>query len=107
MDDKTPVRMLVMYRVKPGKEEQFLPLLKLHWPALRSVDLATETPARAFRGTPKRGHGEGSLFVELFEWKNAAAPDVAHQTPEVMSVWEPMGPMLDGMDLIALSDVDL
>ena len=107
MDDNTPVRMLVMYRVKPGREEEFVPLLKKHWPALQSVRLSTDKPAQMFRGTPKRGHGEGSLFVELFEWRNATAPNIAHQTPEVMAVWEPMGPMLESMDLIALDPLDL
>lgn len=106
MEDQ-PVRMLVMYKVKPGSEDAFVPLLRKHWPALRAVGLATETPVRAYRGEPKRGHGELSVFVELFEWKNAEAPDLAHQMPEVMAVWEPMGPMLNGMDLIALHELDL
>src|SRR3954470_17297923 len=100
-----PVPMLVMYRVKPGNEAQFETLLKKHWPALRSVDLATDKPAKMFRGHAKRGHGDVSLYVELFEWRDASASDLAHQTPEVMAVWEPMGPMLAGMDLIALEDL--
>ena len=99
--------MLVMYRVKPGKEEAFLPLLRKHWPALRAIGLATDKPALAYRGESKRNHGPGSVYVETFEWKNAEAPQVAHQTPEVMAVWEPMGPLLDGMDLIALTPVEL
>lgn len=106
MDQSEAVKMLVIYRVKAGKEETFVPLLHQHWPALRAVGLATGTPVRAYRGTPKRGHGDGSVFVELFEWTNAAAPDVAHQTPEVMAVWEPMGPLLEGMELIALTDLE-
>ena len=100
-----PVPMLVMYRVKPGNEQAFEPLLKKHWPALRSVKLATEKQARIYRGHAKRGHGPESLYVEFFEWKDASASDVAHQTPEVMAVWEPMGPMLAGMDLIALEEL--
>jgi len=102
---KGPVPMLVMYRVKPGNEKGFEGLLKKHWPALRSVDLATDKPARMYRGHSKRGHGPESVYVETFEWKDASAAEVAHQTPEVMAVWEPMGPMLAGMDLIALEEL--
>ena len=102
-----PVSMLVLYRVKSGNDERFVELLRKHWPALRSIGLATETPARLYRGDSKRPtpHG-GPVYVETFEWVNAEAPNVAHQTPQVMAVWEPMSPLLDGMDLIALHPID-
>jgi hypothetical protein len=105
MENKKAVPMLVMYRVKPGNEQAFEPLLRKHWPALRTVDLATPKPAKIYRGHSKRGHGPEAIYVELFEWKDASSAEVAHQTPEVMAVWEPMGPMLAGMDLIALDEL--
>jgi len=103
MNESRPVSMLVIYRVKSGNDAPFMELLNQHWPALRKVGLATSTPARTYRGESKRPptHG-GSIFVETFEWTSEKSAEVAHQTPEVMAVWEPMGPMLDGMELIAL-----
>jgi hypothetical protein len=41
-------------------------------------------------------------FVELFEWKNGEASAVAHRLPRVMSIWEPMGALTEGMEFIEL-----
>ena len=37
------------YRVKKGKENEFLGLLRGHWPALRDVGLAEDTPSTVYR----------------------------------------------------------
>jgi quinol monooxygenase YgiN len=92
MDSSKPVRMVCTYRVKDGKEADFLALLEKHWPTLRDVDLATDDPAQVFRSRTRAGK---TVFVEMFSWKDAAAPDIAQQTPEVLSVWEPMLALAD------------
>ena len=97
MSASRAVSMVVVYRVKAGREGEFLPLLKAHWPALSRLGLATAEPAKALRGRTKDGK---TVFIETFQWANESAPGVAHQTPEVMKIWEPMGAMLEGMDLI-------
>jgi hypothetical protein len=94
-----PVRMLCIYRVKEGREDDFRALLEKHWPTLRSAGLASEEPARWFRGAAKDGK---TRFIELFEWKDDKAADTAHHSPEVMSLWEPMGELAEGMEFIAL-----
>jgi hypothetical protein len=99
-----PVRMLCTYRIKDGKESEFLRLLEKHWPTLRSVGLATNDPAEVLRGSDKQGK---TVFIEMFSWKDATAPDVAHQTPEVMSVWEPMGALADDMNFWAVESVPM
>jgi hypothetical protein len=38
----------------------------------------------------------------MFEWVDERASDVAHELPEVMAVWETMGPLLAGMNLTRL-----
>ena len=106
MSDKNPVPMMVIYRIHPEHESEFVGLLRKHWPALRSVELATATPARIYRGDSKRSTDGKSVFIETFEWVDDKAADIAHQTPEVMSIWEPMGPMLAGMEIIALQPLD-
>lgn len=45
------------------------------------------------------------LFYEQFVWKDGNASDVAHQTPEVMAVWEPMGPVLEDLTICEVEPV--
>src|SRR5438270_12304137 len=82
-----PEVALCTYRVKPGKERQFLKLLAVHWPTLKKVGLVAPRPRLLFRG---RDQGAKTFFVEIFAWKNSGAARFAHQFPEVMAIWEPM-----------------
>jgi hypothetical protein len=60
-----------------------------------------------YRGLPpppgKRGsHDVGpDVIVEIFTWKDARGPEIAHHTPEVMAVWEPMGALCERMEFPA------
>jgi hypothetical protein len=92
--------MLVRYTPKAGSEERLLDLVRRHWPTLRHLGLVTSSPTQLFRGKDKRT-GRVSIF-EIFEWADETSSDTAHQTPEVMAVWEPMGPLLESMELIRL-----
>lgn len=92
-----PVTNLVTYVPKPGKEEELLALVKKHEPALRSVGLVTAQPFKVWKAFDIRK--KRVTFVEQFEWKDGKSSDVAHQTPEVMAVWEPMGPVLEELTI--------
>jgi len=92
-----PVSVLCIYRVKEGKEAAFRPLLEKHWPTLDSVGLVTSAPARWYLGEGKNGQ---KCFIEMFEWKDAKASGTAHELPDVMAVWEPMGALVDDMEFI-------
>jgi hypothetical protein len=105
-DPAQPAPTLVTYRVKKGKENEFVRLLAKHWPTLNQLGLVSKDRPRYWRATDKRDHEKVS-FVELFTWKDGKSADVAHQTPEVMALWEPMGPMLEGLDLQAVEPLDL
>lgn len=83
-----PVTVLCTYRVLPGKEADFEGILAQHYPALRGADLATEMVPLIYRGSDGTG---GTVFFEVFEWRDADAPNIAHQSPAVLAVWEPMG----------------
>jgi quinol monooxygenase YgiN len=102
MDSMKPVSMLCIYRIKDGKEADFLRLLEKHWPTLNGVGLVTPDPAQVLRAADKDGK---IVFVETFAWRDAAAPSVAHQTPEVMAVWEPMGALVDEMSFLQVNSV--
>ncbi len=90
----TPVLTHVTYLPKKGKEKELLELVKKHWPTLRKLGLATAEPPQIYQATDKRS---GSVyFIEIFSWADENASSVAHQTPEVMAVWEPMGNIMEG-----------
>lgn len=94
---QAPVRNIVTYIPKKGKEAELLALVKEHEPALRKVGLVTSEPFVLWRAYDIRKQRE--QFIESFEWKDGKASDVAHQTPEVMAVWEPMGPVLEELTI--------
>jgi quinol monooxygenase YgiN len=98
-----PVAMLCTYRPKKGKEKELLGLLKKHWRTLNRVGLVTKEPATVYRATDKES-GRVS-FVEIFSWRDKQASALAHQTPAVMAIWEPMGPIMDSMELAVIKPV--
>ena len=92
-----PVTNLVTYVPKKGKEADLLALVKKHEAALRKVGLVTAEPFRVWKAFDIRKGRES--FVEMFQWKDGGSSDLAHQTPEVMAVWEPMGPVLEELTI--------
>jgi len=87
------VTSLCMYRVKSGSEKEFRTLLGKHWPTLLRAGLGADEPSIIYEG---REEGGGPLFVELLNWKDEEGPKIAHELPEVMAVWEPMGKLCEG-----------
>src|SRR3954466_560522 len=92
-----PVTNLVTYVPKPGKEAELLELVKRHEPALRAANLVTVEPFRLWKAFDIRKNR--TSFVEYFQWKDGTVPELAHQTPEVMAIWEPMGPVLEDLTI--------
>ena len=99
---KTPIDVLCIYRVKKGKEGAFKKLLKQHGPTLKAAGLSGGAP-KIWKALSRRA--PGAIFVEQMQWKDEHASDAAHQTPEVMAVWETMGPHLADMTLITLDAI--
>ena len=95
MADSEPVSVLCIYRVKDGKADEFRALLEKHWTTLASVGLVSEEPARWYVAESKQ---QKKCFIEMFQWKDAKASDTAHELPEVMAIWEPMGTLTDDME---------
>jgi len=107
---KKPVTMQVTYFPKKGKEKPLRALIAKHGKTLRETGLITDEPVRVWRALDKRGHGtESAYFVEMFQWRDEEASGIAHQTPAVMAVWEPMDAVMERMtlaklDLVATTD---
>lgn len=104
MSDTNPVGVTVLYRVKQGKEREFVNIVKRHAPALKASGLITQEPVRLTQGKNVRSGKQ--VFIETFQWKNDKASDLAHQTPEIMSVWEPMGPLLEELEIYHVEPVN-
>src|SRR5688572_32517404 len=100
---EAPVANIVTYIPKAGKAAELLALIKKHEPALRKVGLVTSEPFRVWKAYDIRKQRE--LFYEHFVWKDGNSSDVAHQTPEVMAVWEPMGPVLEELTICGVEQV--
>jgi hypothetical protein len=102
MSQTKPHTNICTYKVKPGKEREMIGLLEKHWPALRAAGLATDDPPLIYRsipsGKPGETHDVERTFVEIFSWTSSEGPALAHQTPGVMAVWEPMGAICEAMD---------
>jgi hypothetical protein len=98
-----PVKTLVTYHPKEGKENELLEMIQKHWPALSGTGLVTDEPAVVYRAWDKRS-GKPH-FVEIFSWRDEEASSLAHQTPEVMAVWEPMGLVMEAMSLAKIEEV--
>ncbi|MCA9667812.1 MAG: hypothetical protein KC503_19565 [Myxococcales bacterium] len=98
-----PVTMLVSYYPKEGQEQAFFEIMQRHWPTLDELGLVTSDKPRIFRATDKDSGRQ--YFIEIFSWKDEGASDLAHQSPEVMAVWEPMGPLLERMQLSRVEEI--
>jgi hypothetical protein len=104
MTSSSELNMLCIYRVRKGKETEFRQLLEKHWPTLKAAGLATDVPAEVLWCEDKRGK---TFFAEKFSWIDANAPGVAHNTPQVMAVWEPMGALCEGMEFMQTQPVPM
>ena len=103
MPQSKPVPVLVQYLPKPGGEARLQELVERHWRTLQPTGLVTEEPARIWRARGKDGRVS---FVELFSWAHEGASDIAHQTPEVMAMWEPMGEVLEDLQIAHLEPLE-
>jgi hypothetical protein len=94
---QAPVTNIVTYVPKKGKEAELLALVKKHEPALRKIGLVTDEPFRLWKAYDIRKQRQ--QYIEYFVWKDGNASDVAHQSPEIMAIWEPMGPVLEELTI--------
>ncbi len=104
MGRSTAVNNLVSYYPKKGKGKELLTLIQKHWPTLKRIGLATDLEAKIWKATDVNSGEE--YFVEFFQWVNSECPDIAHQTPEVLAIWEPMVTVLD-MEKFKIAEIDL
>ena len=100
----SPIDVLCVYRVIKGKESAFEKLLSRHGPALHQAGLTPEGAPKIWRSETREGK---TVFVEMMQWKDETSSNAAHQMPEVMAVWEPMGQLTEGMEFLHLKPTSL
>jgi hypothetical protein len=102
-----PVHNLCIYRPKQGHYDELKAILLKHGPALKQSGLLREgQPVQLWTAQDLARHGQTDpYFVELFFWRDDKAPELAHQMPEIMSVWETMMPHLEDMRLTTLESL--
>ena len=71
---------IAAYRPKKGKERLLREVLKDHLPILRKERLVTDRPPCLMRAAD-------GTFIEVFEWKSAAAIQSAHESAAVQAMW--------------------
>jgi hypothetical protein len=98
-----PIDVLCIYRVKKGKESDFKQMLSQHGPALYKAGLTPEGAPKIWKSETRENK---TVFVEMMQWKDESSSHAAHQMPEVMAVWEPMGSLCEGMEFLHLKSVD-
>ena len=94
---KAPMTNVCIYRMKASNEAAFRALLDRHWPTLHKEGLVTDEPVQIHRTLDRK---DLICYVEIFTWKNSEGPDICHQMPSVMQIWEPMGAILEHMEFL-------
>lgn len=101
MPANQPVTAICTYTVKPEAREKLARLLAKHWPTLHELGLVTDEPVTHLRAMPRGGKAneEDRVWVEIFRWKDDAAPALAHRQPQVLALWEPMEGCCDSLEI--------
>lgn len=84
MNQTTDTRRFVTatYEVDPGRQPEFMALLRECEDVMRAEGLITERPAVRMRSL-----GEPALMLEIFEWTDDRAFDRAQENPKVLDYW--------------------
>jgi len=96
MPRKNPAKSVVVvcsYRVRRGMEPEFRKLLRKHWTLLDRLQLVAEAPRLVLRSLGAKS----CEMVEIFAWKPGGF-EIAHKSPEVLALWEPMEQMCESRD---------
>jgi hypothetical protein len=87
------VTSIAHYRVKPGREDEFLAVVGGHHAVLRDLGLVTDREVEVYVGSEKGI--EGTLVIEVFDWVDEDASARAHTHPRISTVWESMGDLCE------------
>ena len=84
----SPETVLATYRVAPGKEAEFIRVLRSEQQWLRGKGYVVADPARHLLLRSVGDTGEPTCIVELFTWTDSYIPD--HAPKELQAYWDEM-----------------
>lgn len=84
------------YWVRPECEDEFRSLFAQNWPTMRRLGFVTEDPPTLLRSSE-----DPPVYVEIFNWTPGSL-EPAHRHPEVLKVWEAMGPLVEDREDVKL-----
>ena len=103
-----PETVHVSYHVQAGKLDQFLDVLKQHYPTCRKDGLVLASPHLILSG---KEDGGKPVVVEILTWRDGDAPDnVAEKNPDVLAIWNKLGSLVEkrnGKPGIEIDPVDV
>ena len=103
-----PETVHVTYHVQEGKFDEFLAVLRQHYPACRKLGLVLAEPHVILSG---KENGGKPVVIEILTWKDADAPDsVPEHVPEVKKIWDGLNRLVekrDGKPGIEIDEMDL
>ena len=85
------------FRPKPGMEEELLRVIADRLPLLRRLGFATDREAVLMRSK----HG---VVIQVAEWVDDEAIRKAHETPEVLALWDRFNTCSDYVKLEAIAE---
>ncbi len=88
-----PETVLTTYRVKPGKEAEFLRAQADAWQVIRRANLASASPHLLLRTVDTDGK---PCFIELLSWRDHEAPD--HAPADLRALWNQLETLCEPRD---------
>ena len=85
-----PETVMVTLRAKPGGERAVADIIARHFETARQLNMLREGSAHV----TLRGSDENkTYFVDIFTWRDAAAPDAA--PPAIQAIWREMNALVE------------
>lgn len=87
------------FKPKAGKEADVLKVIASRLPLLRKLKLATDREPILMRS-------RAGVIIQISEWVDDAAIERAHQTPDVLKMWDEFAACCDYVRLNTLAESD-
>ena len=84
--------VICTYRVRADGREEFIELLRRHWPTLHELGGVTDEPARIYRSLEPKD----PRIVEILTWLEGGMRVADH--PDVVAIWERMEQLCESGD---------
>lgn len=90
--------VIAAFKPKPGKEDELKQVIADRLPLLRDLGLATDRISITMRST-------NGTIIDVSEWVDDAAIARAHETPEVLALWQRFDDCSDYVKLDSLDEI--